>query len=121
MQKTVHNNLITEPEVFARLRTILDPETGVNIVDMGFIYGLEILPSSASSPTHTPLTLKITYTLTTPACPLASTLQEMMFSAFSDLEEIGFIPERDLRLVLAFDPPWTLDHLSEEAKADLGF
>ena len=115
------SDLVTEDEVFARLRTIFDPETGVNIVDMGFIYGVQILPTVATDQTDSPFRLKITYTLTTPACPLASTIQDMIFSVFSDLEEQGFIPERDLALELSFDPPWTLDHMSEEAKAELGF
>ena len=113
--------MITDQEVYDRLHTILDPETGVNIVDMGFIYGVQIEPTTATDPTNSPFRLKIVYTLTTPSCPLASTLQDMMFSAFADLEELGFIPERDLVLELSFDPPWTLDHLSEEAKAELGF
>lgn len=117
-----HNSdIITQDEVFARLRTIFDPETGVNIVDMGFIYAVQILPTVATDPTTSPFRLQIIYTLTTPACPLASTIQDMIFSAFSDLEEQGFIPERDLALEISFDPPWTLDHLSEEAKAELGF
>lgn len=121
MTSSLDSDIITKDEVFARLRTIFDPETGVNIVDMGFIYKVQIEPTVAIDPTNSPFRLKITYTLTTPACPLAATLQDMMFSAFADLEELGFIPERDLVMELSFDPPWTLDHLSEEAKAELGF
>jgi len=121
MPSPAATDIITEDEVMARLRTIFDPETGVNIVDMGFIYAVQIEPTAATDTTNSPFRLKVVYTLTTPACPLAATLQDMMFSAFADLEELGFIPERDLVLELSFDPPWTLDHLSEEAKAELGF
>lgn len=109
---------INEAQVYERLRTILDPETNINIVDMGFIYSVKILPK-ADQPEQ--FMIHILYTLTTPGCPLAGTLQSMMFTAFADLGEQGFIPERDLVLELTFDPPWTMDNMSEEAKADLGF
>jgi metal-sulfur cluster biosynthetic enzyme len=113
----------SEQEIFDRLRTIIDPETGINIVDMGFIYSVKVVaPDAANQDTSKPpVQIHILYTLTTPGCPLASTLQAMIFSAFADLEEQGFLPERDLILELTFDPPWTLDCLSEEAKAELGF
>lgn len=109
---------ITE-QVYARLRTVLDPETHINIVDMGFIYGVMVLtPGSPGEPR-----LKITYTLTTPGCPLASTLQMMIWDCLADLPHIGedFEPQRHVVLDLTFDPPWTLGHLSDEARAELGF
>jgi metal-sulfur cluster biosynthetic enzyme len=112
------NAFLSEDEIFDRLRTILDPETNINIVDMGFIRAVQILEKKEQAEK---LQIHILYTLTTPGCPLAGTLQGMMYAAFEDLQLNGFVPEEDLVLELTFDPPWTLDSMSEEAKAELGF
>lgn len=107
--------MLTENAVLERLRGVIDPETGISIVDMGLIYQVGVDPSQH----HTHGKVHILYTLTTPACPLSETIFQSMNEVFSDLED--FLPSRDIALELTFDPPWTIDRLSEEAKAELGF
>lgn len=107
--------MLTEQDVMARLQSVIDPETGISIVDMGLIYSAGVDPSP-----HQPHgKVHILYTLTTPACPLSETIFQSMNDVFSGLS--GFDPVRDITLELTFDPPWTIDRLSEEAKAELGF
>ena len=109
---------LTQDQVYERLSTVLDPETHINIVDMGLIYDVrQVAEKSTESTPH----FHILYSLTTPACPLASTIQMMVWDAFRDLEAEDFRPERDLTLELTFDPPWVTDLMSEEAKAEMGF
>ncbi len=106
--------MVTESEIRERLRQVIDPELGINIVDLGLIYEVIV----ATDPTNPPLVV-IRYTLTTPACPLADTILESIEKSLANLPD--FLPERDLRLELTFDPPWNIDRLSESAKAELGF
>ncbi len=110
----------TVPEIYQRLKKVIDPETNLNIVDMGLIYEVQIIPAQASDQqTHDQLI--ITYTLTTPGCPLAGTLHQMILQEMESLKSESFDPERDIFLQLTFDPPWTLECMSEEARAELGF
>lgn len=110
-----------QEQIYDRLRTVIDPETKINIVDMGFIYDVQILDHDQSDP-DSPF-IKIIYTLTTPGCPLASVLQRMIWESLSDLpiNIENFDPQQHVLLELIFDPPWTLEHMSAEAKAELGF
>lgn len=109
---------LAQDQVYERLRTVLDPETRINIVDMGLIYDVwEVVEKSTPTTPH----FHILYTLTTPACPLAGTIQMMVWDAFRDLESEVFRPEHNLTLELTFDPPWITDMMSEEAKAEMGF
>lgn len=107
--------MLSQDQVMDRLRKVIDPETGISIVDMGLIYsvGVDESPHQPHGRVH------VLYTLTTPACPLSETIFQMMSDIFADLE--GFDSVRDVALELTFDPPWTIDRLSEEAKAELGF
>lgn len=107
---------LTTDMVYERLRRVLDPETRLSIVAMGLIYDVLITASPDARPQVT-----IVYTLTTPGCPLASVIARMMWDEFRDLEPQGLVPERDIRLDLTFDPPWTIDHMDEESRAALGF
>lgn len=105
-----------EEQVYQKLKQVVDPETKINIVDMGFIYDVEIFIDSNST-----RQVGITYTLTTPGCPLAGVIQQMIIEALVDLPWANFDARRDVSLQLTFDPPWTLDHLSAEARAELGY
>jgi metal-sulfur cluster biosynthetic enzyme len=107
--------MLTPDEVRSRLRTVIDPELGIDIVEMGLIYGIDVQPS----PDQPHGQIHLRYTLTTPACPLADMIVALIDTAFADLP--GFNPGRDLLLELTFEPPWTIDRLSEHAKAELGF
>ncbi|HVV04376.1 MAG TPA: DUF59 domain-containing protein [Puia sp.] len=89
------------------LRTVYDPEIPVNIYDLGLVYEINMGDRGE---------VKITMTLTAPACPAAG---EIIHDVQQKVEAIeGVI---DCHVQLTFDPPWTKDMMSEEAKLELGF
>lgn len=92
----------------------MDPELNVNIVDLGLVYKIQVTRIQGTS-----TKVKILMTLTTPGCPLAGMFEALVAHGFSDVP--GFDPERDLKIELTFDPPWTPEMMSETAKAELGF
>ncbi|MDE7160792.1 MAG: metal-sulfur cluster assembly factor [Muribaculaceae bacterium] len=90
------------------LRTVFDPEIPVNVYDLGLIYRIEYTPEDK--------TLHVDMTLTAPGCPAADFIMEDVRQKLLSVEG----PEAvDLRLV--FEPEWTQDMMSEEAKLELGF
>lgn len=89
------------------LRTVYDPEIPVNIFDLGLVYGIKV---SDDNKVH------ITMTLTAPACPVAP---EIVFNVENKVREIEGV--NDVHIQLTFDPPWTREMMSEEAKLELGF
>ncbi|MCC6711543.1 MAG: DUF59 domain-containing protein [Candidatus Pacebacteria bacterium] len=99
---------LTKEKVLEALSTVLDPELQVDIVSLGLIYKVE-LPTKDK--------VKITMTLTTPGCPLAPIIDDMVRqSLFGVLKDV----EQDLEVVLTFDPPWVPDMMSEEVRLELG-
>lgn len=108
---------ITPELVLAQLRQVLDPETHVNIVDMGFIRDVRVIPPEDSQDNRKKVS--ITYTLTTPGCPLAGTIQLSIKNALTHFSELD--PDQDIYTELSFDPPWSLQDMSDEARAELGF
>lgn len=90
------------------LRTVYDPEIPVNVYDLGLIYKIDYeLPTK---------TLHVDMTLTAPGCPAADFIMEDVRQKLMSVEG----PEKvDLQLV--FEPVWTQDMMSEEAKLELGF
>ena|SRR3990172_11286333 len=97
--------MITKKIVEDRLREVLDPELGINIVDLGLIYKITTLGNDAN----------ILMTLTFPGCPLGSTIQKEVNEKVGAIKNIGKI-----NLKITFDPPWDLSKISSEAKAELG-
>ncbi|HEY4205375.1 MAG TPA: iron-sulfur cluster assembly protein [Puia sp.] len=94
-------------QVESVLRTVYDPEIPVNIYDLGLVYEIKIADRGE---------VKITMTLTAPACPAAG---EIIHDVQQKVETIeGVI---DCHVQLTFDPPWNRDMMSEEAKLELGF
>lgn len=90
------------------LRTVFDPEIPVNVYDLGLIYKIDYEVATK--------TLHVDMTLTAPACPAADFIMEDVRQKLMSVEG----PEKvDLRLV--FEPVWTQDMMSEEAKLELGF
>ena len=90
------------------LRTVFDPEIPVNVYDLGLIYKIDYDVETK--------TLHVDMTLTAPGCPAADFIMEDVRQKLMSVEG----PEKvDLRLV--FDPVWTQDMMSEEAKCELGF
>ena len=105
--------MISPDSVREQLKTVLDPELHVNIVDLGLIYDVSV--ESQDDRTY----VKVLMTLTTPGCPLAGTIQTMIKDALYVFPEIDV--DRDVAVEITFDPPWTIECMSEEVKAELGF
>lgn len=99
--------MASEEDVLQILRTVNDPEVGVNIVDLGLIYSTEIHGD----------TVRIVMTMTTPACPMHSYLTEEVREAIlfqdEDVEKV------DVQLV--WDPPWSPQMISEKGRRQLGW
>lgn len=98
--------MITEQQVMDILKTCDDPELGVNVVDLGLIYKVTILPSQD---------VHVLMTLTTPGCPLLDYFVDTTASKVRGLPGV-----RDARVEITFDPPWDKSKMSDEAKAQLG-
>jgi FeS assembly SUF system protein len=92
--------------VIAALRTIFDPEIPVNIYDLGLIYDLDLDDEGK---------VFIRMTLTAPACPVAETFPGTVESRLYEVPGVT-----DVRVELVWDPPWSREKLSEEAKLQLG-
>ena len=98
-------SVASEDEVIAALRTVHDPEIPVNIYDLGLIYEHDIAPDGSVS---------ITMSLTAPGCPVAGEMPGMVADAVAGVPGIG---EVEVRLV--FDPAWTPERMSEDARMAL--
>ena len=99
--------LVIEEKVVKMLKTVFDPEIPVDIYNLGLIYGIDLDDDG---------NLHIDMTLTAPNCPAADFIID---DARIKLESIDGINSVDIRIV--FEPEWTEDMMSEEAKLDLGF
>lgn len=98
---------VTEKAIKAKLSEVLDPELNISIVDLGLVYKVESLKNGKT---------KIIMTLTTIGCPLFSLIEQ---EAKSKLKELG-LTEDKIKFELTFDPPWSMEKMSERAKAMLG-
>jgi metal-sulfur cluster biosynthetic enzyme len=108
---------VTETAIRERLTQVKDPELGVDIVSLGLIYDVSV--SSKQTSEGEEQYVHILLTLTTPGCPLAGVFDPMIRDALRGLP--GLDAEEDVVIELTFDPPWVVDMMSEEAKAELGF
>ncbi|MBU7017540.1 MAG: DUF59 domain-containing protein [Theionarchaea archaeon] len=98
--------MVTDDEVMDILKQCYDPEIPINIVDLGLIYGVSIEGK----------TVNVDMTLTAPGCPMHSLI------ARDVKQKVESLPEVDEAVVrVVWDPPWTPDRMSEEAKKKLGF
>ena len=104
---SIQSEAITEDEIRTVLRSVIDPEVGMNIVDLGLVYGVEI---SANK-------LHVDLTMTTPACPMGEMILDDAQQALTALAPAGV--EIDLNLV--WDPPWSPDKMSEDARKHFGW
>jgi metal-sulfur cluster biosynthetic enzyme len=96
----------TEDLVREALKEVIDPEIGVNIVDLGMVYGIDVVDAEA----------KITMTLTTPMCPLSEYIDQAVKEALEVFPSLRLV---DVNLV--WTPPWNPSMMSEDAKLELGF
>ena len=99
--------MIVEEEVTDALREVIDPELGLDFVELGLIYGIEIQDPGA---------VKVTYTLTTPGCPIGPQVEGQMQEFVGEIEGVTSVESE-----VVFTPPWSPDLMSEDAKFALGF
>jgi metal-sulfur cluster biosynthetic enzyme len=98
--------MATVEDVTDALRDVIDPELGLDFVELGLIYDVEV-----EGPT-----VRITYTLTSPGCPIGPQVSEQMEEFVSELDGV-----EEVHPVMTFSPPWTPERMSEDAKFALGF
>ena len=98
--------MATKLQVREALKKVIDPEIGINIVDMGLIYEIKVEKNVAY----------IRMTLTVPGCPLVNMLTNQAEQAARSVEGIA-----DVKVELTWDPPWNPRMMSEDAKRKLGW
>ena len=96
----------TRDEVLDALVRVIDPEIGLSIVDVGLVYKVEV------SDDH----IEVEFTLTSPGCPLAGTITEDIKREVRDATGVD-----EVRAILVWNPPWSPDFMSEEARLQLGY
>ncbi len=110
--------MITKQEIEHALMDVIDPELGISIVDLGLIYEINMIERNAGTDSENENTNKvhIVMTLTTLGCPLFNVIETDMKTRIKSLG----INEEDIEIELVFDPPWSMDRMTESAKAMLG-
>src|SRR6201989_3045759 len=98
--------MATVEEVTDALREVIDPELGLDFVELGLIYGVEVEEG----------TVRITYTLTSPGCPIGPQVSEQMEEFVGELDGVT-----DVQPSMTFSPPWTPERMSDDATFALGF
>jgi metal-sulfur cluster biosynthetic enzyme len=98
--------MATNEEVMDALRDVIDPELGLDFVELGLIYDVAIDDGTVS----------VTYTLTTPGCPIGPQVSEQIEEFVSDLEDV-----KAVQSTLTFEPAWSPELMSDDAKFALGF
>ena len=94
-------------EIVKVLKTIFDPEIPVDIYELGLIYDVFVNEDND---------VKVLMTLTTPNCPVAESLPLEVKNKINDMDDV-----ESAEVEMTFDPPWSKDLMSEEAKLELGF
>jgi FeS assembly SUF system protein len=102
---TIQKSLF-EAEIIEQIRTVFDPEIPINVYDLGLIYDIQIDDEKNAH---------IMMTLTSPSCPVAGSLPGEVETAVQNTDGIGKVS-----LELTWDPPFTIEMMSEEAKLILG-
>jgi|TARA_B110000263_G_scaffold60442_1_gene51926 FeS assembly SUF system protein len=102
----IDSNLLGE-KIVNELKQVYDPEIPVDVYELGLIYDVFINEANE---------VKILMTLTSPNCPVAESLPKEVEDKVKSLDEV-----KDAEVEITFDPPWTKDLMSDEAKLELGF
>jgi metal-sulfur cluster biosynthetic enzyme len=96
----------TREDVFEALRAVEDPELGMDIVELGLLYDVEV-----DGPN-----VKVIHTLTSMGCPVGPMIQENVDQIVRAMPDVS-----DVEVELTWDPPWTPEKMSDDAKFILGF
>src|SRR3954453_1446124 len=98
--------MVTVDDVEDALTNVIDPELGLDFVELGLIYGVEMEDGH----------VHVTFSLTTPACPIGPQVTEQIDEFVSELEGV-----KSVEATMTFTPPWSPDRMSEDAKFALGY
>ena len=98
--------MVSEDDVTEALSNVIDPELGLDFVELGLVYDVAIEAG----------TVNITFTLTTPACPIGPQVSEQMKEFVGEIDGV-----EEVVPTMVFTPPWTPDKMSEDAKFALGY
>ena len=96
---------LTTEAIYESLKTVFDPEIPVNVVDLGLIYDVQVTKADVF----------VQMTLTFPGCGMGPFIAQQAEWAIQDIEGV-----EDVEIELVFDPPWSPDLISEEARSQLG-
>jgi metal-sulfur cluster biosynthetic enzyme len=99
-------SMVTVDDVTEALENVIDPELGLDFVELGLVYDVEVEGGRVD----------ITFTLTSPGCPIGPQVTEQMKEFVGELEGVDEVVPR-----MVFSPPWTPEKMSEDAKFALGF
>ncbi len=97
---------LTKEQVYDAIKTVVDPEVGFNVVDMGLIYDVDIDDKN---------NVHVKMTLSTRGCPLHQMMQQWVKEAVEKLPGVG-----EVTVEIVWDPPWNITMASEEVKKALG-
>lgn len=106
MNETTLNTEALSEKIVRVLKTIYDPEIPVDIYELGLVYDVFV---------NEDRDVKILMTLTTPNCPVAETLPVEVEEKIKSIDEV-----KNVEVEITFDPPWSQDLMSEEARLELG-
>ena len=98
---------VDDGQVIEALRLVYDPELGVNIVDLGLVYGLDVDEGG---------NVEVIMTLTSMGCPLGPVIERDIRSVVSTLPGI-----KNVKMTLTFSPPWDPSRMTDDARMELGY
>lgn len=100
------DEVLTEEDVYETLEEVIDPELGLDFVSLGLVYDVNIEGEE----------VYVTFTLTTPACPIGPQVSEQMKEFVGDLPGVTAVHPK-----MVFDPAWSPEMMTDDAKFALGF
>ncbi len=98
--------MVTEDDVTEALSNVIDPELGLDFVELGLVYGVEVEDDE----------VYVTFTLTSAGCPIGPQVSDQMREFVGELDGVSKVHPK-----MVFSPPWSPDRMSEDAKFALGF
>ncbi|MDP8011255.1 MAG: metal-sulfur cluster assembly factor [Thermoplasmata archaeon] len=97
--------MVKEEDIIDVLKTVIDPEIGLDVINLGLVYEIKVNDDN----------VYIKMTMTTPGCPLTSWI---LADAENKIKQVPGV--KDVQIELVWDPPWSVDRISEEARKLLG-
>jgi metal-sulfur cluster biosynthetic enzyme len=97
---------VSEDDVMDALSNVIDPELGLDFVELGLIYGVQVSEGD----------VRVTFTLTTPGCPIGPQVTEQIEEFVGELDGVASVESE-----MVFTPAWTPERMSEDAKFALGY